>query len=220
MTVWLAMILTEEQDLSAARIECSPRVHAQIHHALRAMLEAHLPDKDIRIVSQTSQNDKTALPLLCQITEDAPQSPSSFPVLQFGPNHPAGSVTLAPENALTNAGNSPFLRTLMSENAEPLGLRRNIRLLLNNSRKIRLLMSQAQAIQQASLEKTQTIQELRVSLRMLSAKNASLPPEPPLPEQTEPPAPPAVVSLPPEDPVPNSLPIPPLWLRAARRLKR
>ncbi|WP_237469033.1 glycosyltransferase [Gluconobacter sphaericus] len=220
MIVWLAMILTEEQDLSAARIECSPRVHAQIHHALRAMLEAHLPDKDIRIVSQTSQNDKTALPLLCQITEDALQSPSSFPVLQFGPNHPAGSVTLAPENALTNAGNSPFLRTLMSENAESLGLRRNIRLLLNNSRKIRLLMSQAQAIQQASLEKTQTIQELRVSLRMLSAKNASLPPEPPLPEQTEPPAPPAVVSLPPEDPVPNSLPIPPLWLRAARRLKR
>ncbi len=220
LTVWLTMVLTGEKGLSAARIECSPRVHAQIRHALRAMLETHLPDRDIRIVSQKSRNDGTALPLLCQITEEAPQSPSSLPVLQFGPDHPAGSVTLAPESALTNAGDSPFLRVLMSETAESLGLRRNIRLLLDDSRKTRLLMSRTQAIQQASLEKTQTIQELRVSLRMLSARNAPLPPEPPLPEQTEPPAPPPVISLPPEDPVPDPLPTPPLWFRAARRLKR
>ncbi|MFT8978178.1 MAG: glycosyl transferase, partial [Gluconobacter oxydans] len=194
MTVWLTMVLTGEKGLSAARIECSPRVHAQIRHALRAMLETHLPDSDIRIVSRASRNDGTALPLLCQITEEVPQSPSSLPVLQFGTDHPAGSVTLAPESALTNAGDSPFLRVLMSETAESLGLRRNIRLLLADSRKTRLLISRAQAIQQASLEKTQTIQELRVSLRMLAARNAPLPPkEPPPPEQTEPPAPPPVV---------------------------
>ncbi|MFT9291447.1 MAG: glycosyl transferase, partial [Gluconobacter oxydans] len=217
MTVWLTMVLTGEKGLSAARIECSPHVHAQIRHALRAMLETHLPDRDIRIVSQASRNDGTALPLLCQITEEASQGPSSLPVLQFGPDHPTGSITLAPESALTNAGDSPFLRVLMSETAESLGLRRNIRLLLDGSRKTRLLMSRTQAIQQASLEKTHTIQELRVSLRMLSARNAPLPPEPPLPEQTEPPAPPPVVSLPPEDPVPDPLPTPPHWVRAARR---
>ncbi|WP_228518301.1 MULTISPECIES: glycosyltransferase [unclassified Gluconobacter] len=222
MIVWLTTVLTEEKDLSTARIECSPRVHAQIRHALRAMLETHLPDRDIRVVSQVSRNDGNSLPLLCHITEDAPQSPSSLPVLLLGADHPAGSVVLTPGSALTNAGDSPFLGILMSETPESLGLRRNIRLLLDDSRKTRLLMSRTQAIQQASLEKTQTIQELRISLRMLSTRIMRLPPETPAPEQTEQPtlAPPPVVPLPPEEPIPEPIPTPPFWLRAGQRLKR
>lgn len=216
MIVWLTMVLTEEKGLSAARIDYALSLSPQTRHALRAALERHLPARDIRIVSQTSPHDETFPLVLCHITEDATRNLAALPSLHLGTHHPSGSVTLVPDSALINAGDSPFLRFLFSETSESLGLRRHIRLLFDKQRKSRLLISEAWALKQSSLEKTQIIQELRVSLRTLSARNLRLPPETP----TTPLPPQPVIPPPPVEPVsepPRSAPLP---LRALRRLKR
>ncbi|MFT8808939.1 glycosyltransferase [Gluconobacter sp.] len=217
MILWLTMILTEEKGLSAGRIACSAPHHAQIRHALRVALEIHLPALDIGIVSNPPHNDETFPPLLLHVSDKTTECSQAHPVLQFGPHLSEGSFALTPENALTVAGDSPFLNFLLSDTPESLGYRRNIRLLLDQDRKTRFLISQTQAMQQTSLEKTQTIQDLRVSLRMLSSRNTHLPTQTPTQGQgnPEPEAAPLPVEAGP-DPVPPR----PLWLRALGRLKR
>lgn len=206
LIVWLAAILVEERNLSGGLIGCSAGLYARTHQDLRTILQTYLSQSDIRVISHTSRNGGTSLPLLCDITEGAIQSSFSLPVLYVGPDHPAGSVTLTPESALVGAGDSPFLGFLMSETPESLSLRRHLRLLLDNHQKTRLLISQTQAMHQASAENTQTIQDLRVSLRMLSARATHLPPQTSTPEQTD-------------QPLPRPT-VPPLWFRVCRRLKR
>lgn len=213
---WLTMVLTEEKALTTARIECSPGLYTQTRHALRMMLEKHLPDTDIRFVSQTSQDDDTYPPLLCRITEDAPASPSSVPVIQFGPHCRAGAVALTQDSALTQAGGSQFLNLLMSGAPESLRLCGQIRLLLDENRKTRLLRSREENLRRESLEKTQTIQDLRVSLRTLSSRATQRPSQSSTPDQADQPAQQQITPPPAVEPAP----IPPVWFRAYRRLKR
>ncbi|MBS1103731.1 glycosyltransferase [Gluconobacter sp. Dm-62] len=212
--VWLVKVLIEERDFSVARIECSPNLLTSIRHVLREALETYLPANDIRIVSPSTQGHETSLPLLFRITENATGSTrSSSPVLQISQAPAGNSIALTPGATLIDAGGSPFLGYLLSNTPESIQARHNIALLLDKNRKTRLSLSQIETIQETSLEKTQTIQDLRVSLRMLSAQKERLLKEaagqqPTLPAASESPAEPVHITR------------PPLWLRICRRLKR
>ncbi|MCP1273890.1 glycosyltransferase [Gluconobacter albidus] len=212
LIAWLTMILTEEKGISTARIEYSPRLPSHTGQNLRQLLDTHLPASDIRIVPHPPRNNEVSPPVLLQVIGDATDGSASFPVLQFGAHHPEGSFAFAPENVLIHAGDSPFLGFLLSDTPESRHYRQAIQQLLRNDRKTRLLQTRTQKVQQESLEKTHIIQDLRVSLRMLSnskaATLADIHPNNPAEKNTAP----SVEAA--------SIPVPPLWLRACRRLKR
>ncbi|MBF0858623.1 glycosyltransferase [Gluconobacter sp. LMG 31484] len=218
--VWLTTVLAEEQGLTAARIEYAPHLHAQIRPALSVALETYCSALDIRIVSLADHNGAATLPLLFHVSENATANPSSVPILQFGSPPAQGAFALTSDTVLTDAGESPFLKFLLSDTPESQGLRHSIRLLLDDDRKTRHILSQTRAIQQSSLEKTQTIQDLRVSLRMLSAKTRRLLANPPSQEPEN------IVFAQPAtdthsvDAAPSGSPKSSFWRRAYWRLKR
>lgn len=213
LITWLMIILTEEKGISAARIDYSPYLFSQTHRSLRSFLETSLPASDIRIVSHALQNDALSPPVLLQVTGETAGRSSSVPILHFGGQHSEGFFAFTPENVLTHAGDSPFLGFLLSDTSESRDYRHAIQQLLRNNRKTRLLRAKIHSVQQDSLEKTHIIQDLRVSLRMLSNKEAVALSDIHSEEKSTPPLPAPSIEPPP-------VPVPPFWLRVCRRLKR
>ncbi|KXV45084.1 glycosyl transferase [Gluconobacter roseus] len=218
--VWLTTILAEEQGLTAARVECSPYLYTLTRHTLYEALKLHCPDLDIRIISSASHLDDNSLPLLFRVSEDEITTGSSAPLLRLGSYSGPGTFAFTQDAVLTAGGESSFLNFLLSETQESRGLRRSIRLLLDEDREARRVISEAKAFQQTSLEKTRIIQDLRVSLRMLSAKMMRLldtsPSQAAMEQLLIQPATETQVVEPTPAPVAKGS----FWLRASRRLKQ
>ena len=214
LITWLMMILTEEKGVSTALVEYSPHLPGRTGKTLRRFLATYLPDTDVQIVPYPSRVEEHSPRALLQIVGDATKISPSVPLLHFGAHHPDGSFAFTPENVLINAGDSPFLGFLLSDTPQSRNYRHAIQQLLRNDQKNRLLRVRSQELHQESLKKTHIIQDLRVSLRMLSNRKAADLAETHLPEPEAENALHPVVS--------STVPItpPPLWFRVGRRLKR
>ena len=214
LITWLMMILTEEKGVSTALVEYSPHFPGRTGKTLRRFLATYLPDTDVQIVPYPSQVEEHSPRTLLQIVGDATKISPSVPLLYFGAHHPDGSFAFTPENVLINAGDSPFLGFLLSDTPQSRNYRHAIQQLLRNDQKNRLLRVRSQELHQESLKKTHIIQDLRVSLRMLSNRKAADLAETHFPEPEAENALHPVVS--------STVPItpPPLWFRVGRRLKR
>ena len=211
LITWLVIILTEEKGISAARIDYSPCLFSLTQQSLPLFLATSLPASDIRIVSHALQNDALSPPILLQVTGETAGSSSSVPVLHFGGQHSEGFFAFTPENVLTHTGDSPFLGFLLSDTSESRDYRHAIQQLLRNNRKTRLLRAKIHSVQEDCLEKTHLIQDLRVSLRMLSNKKAVALSDTHSEEKITPHFPAPSIAPP---------PVPPSCLRGSRRLTR
>ncbi len=216
LITWLMMILTEEKRVSTALIEYSPHLPSGARKTLRRFLETYLPTTNIQITPYPSQITGHSPPVLLQVLGDVTKIPPSIPLLHFGAHHSDGSFALTSENVLINAGDSPFLSFLLSDTPESRNYRHAIQQLLRSDRKNRLLRARSQELHQESLKKTHIIQDLRVSLRMLSNRKTTALADTQLHEPAAENVLQPTVSSIEHAPVTPS----PLWLRAGRRLKR
>ncbi|MBF0862016.1 glycosyltransferase [Gluconobacter kanchanaburiensis] len=172
------MIVIDESPTPTARVECSPELRTRIGPAVHRILEARLSGCDVRLVAPADQISDASSACVLRVLDTAAtppslQSPSQIPILHIGNSLPGKGLTLSPEVTVTDSGNSSFLTFLISGTPESFRVREQIRLLLDSHRDTRRLKDRVTSLTESSEIKTQTIQQLRVSLRMKSAADRS-----------------------------------------------